>query len=172
MAFRGRRAEAMQATGVRAVVSTAAPDWRAEVERVTQGARLVHGIDSLGGEAANTLLSLLCEGGTLVSFGSAVSLTLPLHVEHLLYKQATVRGFWAARRAATLDAAERRRLIGQVIDLVASGEIALTLDAAMTLADIAVAAEHATRPNRSGKVALHPGPEQFVNRPGPAAGRA
>lgn len=136
------------------VVSTDQPGWKEQVARITGGAFLGHAVDSLGGDAANDLMSVLSDGGTLVSFGSMNSLVLNLHVEHLLYRHGTVRGFWAARRGAELAPSERARLIVEVIDMVLAGELRLTVDAAYDIAEARKAALAVAEPNRSGKVAI------------------
>lgn len=147
-------ATVMRAAGYSHVVSREDPEWPQQVARILQGAKLQHAVDSLGGDAANELLGVLDTGGTLVSFGSMVSLTLNIHVDNLLYKQATLRGFWAAKQSALITAEERARMIREIIDMVLAGELALTVDAAFDLAHAGDAASAVSRPNRLGKVAL------------------
>ncbi len=56
--------------GIDNVVSTDADDWRDKALALADGARIVAGVDSVGGPAAGQVLSLLSENGTLVIFGS------------------------------------------------------------------------------------------------------
>jgi len=147
-------ATAMREAGYSHVVSSDDPEWPQQVARIHQGAKLQRAVDSLGGAAANELLAVLDAGGTLVSFGSMVSLTLNIHVDNLLYKQATLRGFWAAKQSELTSAEERTRLIREIIDMVLAGELALTVDAAFDLADAGAAAAAVGRRNRLGKIAL------------------
>ncbi|MBI5255930.1 MAG: zinc-binding dehydrogenase [Burkholderiales bacterium] len=120
---------------------------------MAQAARLLRAVDSLGGDAPNDLLGVLDEGGTLVCFGSMVSLTLSLHVDKLLYKPCTVRGFWAARRGARSSADERARWLQEIVQMVLAGTLVLPVEQAFALADIGAALATDTRP-RSGKIAL------------------
>lgn len=147
-------AESLRAAGQAHVLCSDDPHWQERAVQMTQGAALLRAVDSLGGDAPNQLLRVMSAGGTLISFGSAVSLTLNLHVDQLLYRQATVRGFWAAPRGAALDPADRARMIAEVIQLVLDGQLALPLAGCHDLADAAGAAAAAARPQRGGKVAL------------------
>lgn len=159
----GAAAAAMRQAGCPQVLSSDDPSWRTQVAQLTGGAALMRAVDSLGGDAPNELLSVLGVGGTLVSFGSMRSLTLNLHVDHLLYRHATVRGFWAARRSESLAAADRVRMIQEVIGLVVRGQLSLTLHATYDLADAAAAAGAVALRNRGGKIALRAFTSEFFN---------
>lgn len=147
-------AQALRAAGCPHALCSEDPHWPEQVAQITQGAALLRAVDSLGGDAPNQLLGVMSAGGTLISFGSAVSLTLNLHVDQLLYRQATVRGLWAAQRGATLASTDRARMIAEVIRLVLEGQLALPLGACHDLADAATAAAAAGQQHRGGKVAL------------------
>ena len=56
--------------GIDNVVSTDVEGWRDAALALADGARIVAGVDSVGGSASNDVLSLLSENGTLVIFGS------------------------------------------------------------------------------------------------------
>ena len=60
----------LAALGIRDVVSTESADWRDRAAEILDGAEPRAAVDSIGGKAAGDLLSLLGEGGTLVSFGA------------------------------------------------------------------------------------------------------
>ena len=68
--------EELAALGIRDVVSTESDDWRERAAAILDGAEPRAAVDSVGGSAAGDLLSLLGEGGTLVSFGAMGSGTL------------------------------------------------------------------------------------------------
>lgn len=147
-------ADAMRSAGYTHVLASDSPGWANQVAQLTQGVPLLRAVDSLGGDAPNALLGVLDEGGTLVCFGSMASLTLNLHVDNLLYKHATVRGFWAAKQGAVTSPAERERMVQEIIQMVQSGQLTLTVDASYDLADAAQAATAVAQPNRLGKIAL------------------
>ena len=60
----------LAALGIHDVVSTESADWRERAAAILDGAEPRAAVDSVGGTAAGRLLSLLGEGGTLVSFGA------------------------------------------------------------------------------------------------------
>ncbi len=85
--------------GIDNVVSTDAEGWRDAALALADGARIVAGVDSVGGSASNDVLSLLSENGTLVIFGSMGAGKLELSAGDIIFRQATVKGFWAASSA-------------------------------------------------------------------------
>ncbi len=140
--------------GIRNVVSTASADWRERAAEILGENAPRAAVDSVGGEAAGDLLSLLGEGGTLVSFGSMGSETLTLSAGDLIFKQATVKGFWGSAVSRTMDASTRGALFGELIQRIASGEVALPVDAVFPFAQAREAAAASAVPGRAGKVLL------------------
>ena len=140
--------------GIRNVVSTASADWRDRAAQILGENAPRAAVDSVGGEAAGDLLSLLGEGGTLVAFGSMGSETLTLSAGDLIFKQATVKGFWGSAVSRTMDAATRGALFGELIQRIASGEVALPVDAVFPFTQAREAAAASAVPGRAGKVLL------------------
>ena len=140
--------------GIRDVVSTESPDWRERAAEVLGGNAPRAAVDSVGGEAAGDLLSLVGEGGTLVSFGSMGSETLQLSAGDLIFKQATVKGFWGSTVSRTMDAAQRGALFGELIQRIGSGEVVLPVDAVYPFERARDAAAASAVPGRAGKVLL------------------
>lgn len=140
--------------GIGNVVSTSRKGWRDEVKALTNGASIQAAVDGVGGSAAGDLLSLLGEGGLLVSFGLMSGRPLELSASDLIFKQAVVKGFWLARIAPTLAPERLRSLIAEIIQRVASGEVKLTVSEVFALSDAARAAAAAAEPGRKGKVLL------------------
>ncbi|WP_316296740.1 zinc-binding dehydrogenase, partial [Clavibacter michiganensis] len=66
--------------GIDNVGSTDTGGWRDAALALADGARIVAGVDSVGGSASNDVLSLLSENGTLVIFGSMGESTLGLKI--------------------------------------------------------------------------------------------
>ena len=78
--------EELAALGIHDVVSTESADWRDRVADILDGAEPRAAVDSVGGKAAGELLSLLGEGGTLVSFGAMGSGMLQISAGDLIFK--------------------------------------------------------------------------------------
>lgn len=142
--------------GIDRVVATDAPGWQERVTRITDGAPLKVGIDSVGGDATGDVLSQLAENGTLVIFGAMASPTAVLSSGEVIFKQATVRGFWGSKVAASMTATDRLRLMQEVFAGLEAGTVTLPVAATYPLSDIAGAALATTTPGRVGKVLLKP----------------
>ena len=74
----------------------------------------------------------------------------------LIFKQATVKGFWGSKVSAALSVDDKRRLIGELLGLAASGALKLPVEAVYDLADVSQAAAASLQPGRKGKVLLRP----------------
>ena len=144
----------LSALGIHHIVSTESADWRARAAEVFDGAEPRAAVDSIGGKAAGELLSLLGEGGTLVSFGAMESGLLQISCGDLIFKQATVRGFWASTVSRTMDAATRGRLFGELLERVGSGDVPLPVEAVYPFEQARDAAAASAVPGRAGKILL------------------
>jgi hypothetical protein len=64
---------------------------------MTGGAPIVAALDSVGGEESGQLLHLLGEGGQLMTFGAMANQPMIVDPGDLIFKQTTIKGFWAAK---------------------------------------------------------------------------
>ena len=144
----------LAALGIRDVVSTAGANWRDRAAEILGGAEPRAAVDSVGGKAAGELLSLLGEGGTLVSFGAMESSTLEISSGDLIFKSATVKGFWGSTVSRTMDAAKRGALIGELLQRIGSGEVSLPVEAVYPFDEGRAAAAASAVPGRAGKILL------------------
>lgn len=154
-----RRAEGvdeLREAGIGDVVATDADDWRDRVAEITGGEPIVAGVDSVGGASAQDVLSVLAEGGELVVFGAMASPVLELRSGDIIFKQATVRGFWGSVVSRTMDASTRGALFGELAERLASGALTLPVSSIHDLEDVRGAVEASLTPGRVGKVLLRP----------------
>lgn len=147
---------ALEELGFAPVFDTEAADWRARAAESGSGAPVVRAVDQVGGRAAADLLSLLAPRGELVSFGALSGQPLSLDPGALIFKQAVVKGFWGSKRMEEIGAAERRRLITELVGLAARGVLRLDVETAYPLESAAAAAAATERPGRNAKLALTP----------------
>lgn len=140
--------------GIENVVSTDDDGWREQVAEITGGAHIAFGIDSVGGSSAGDVLSLLGEGGTLVAFGAMNSPTMEIASGDVIFKQATVKGFWGSKVIQTMDAATRGALFGELIQRVSDGTLTLPVAGVFDAADAADAVRASNTAGRVGKVLL------------------
>src|SRR5262249_6123907 len=143
-----------EALGIANTVSTEQPGWEKRVAALTGGAPIVRAVESIGGDAANQLASVLGNDALLMSFGSLTFKPLVIGAEQLVFKQTTVRGSWASKRSAATPPAELGRMVGELVRLAAAGTLRLPVEGTHGLADAAAAMAAAERPGRAGKVLL------------------
>jgi len=146
----------MQALGIDHTVSTAQPDWLAQVRAQLGEGGAAAAVDSVGGKASGELVSLLGENGTLVSFGSMTGEPMQIGSGEVIFKQATVKGFWGSKVSQAMAAEDKRRLVGELLTLAAAGGLSLPVDAVFGLDQVAEAAKASLQPGRNGKVLLKP----------------
>ncbi|MFV0285519.1 MAG: zinc-binding dehydrogenase [Demequina sp.] len=154
-----RRAEGVQELadqGIGRVIATDAEGWKEAVAEITGGAPIRVGVEQVGGQAAGDMLDLLGENSTLVIFGAMASPELNLRSGQIIFKQATVRGFWGSRVSATMAPEDRARLMGELFARLADGTITLPVEATFSLSQIADAVAAHFTPGRAGKVLLKP----------------
>ena len=146
----------LAALGIPHVVSSAQADWMQQVRDLTGPGLAQAAIDSVGGKASGEMLSLVGNGGTLVSFGALTGEAMRLSPADLIFKQAIVKGFWGSKASQAMSTEDKRRLVGELLQRTLAGELRLPVDAIHDLADIAQAAAASLRPARAGKVLLRP----------------
>jgi len=144
----------LAAGGIAHGVSTDAPGWQDRAKAAAGGAPIVRAIDSIGGEAAQQVMTLLAENGELISFGSLTFKPLLIGADQLIFKQAVVRGYWASKRLAATAPADLARMIGELASQVAHGVLKLPVGGVFGLADAAAAMTAAEQVGRTGKVLL------------------
>ncbi|MGN7799773.1 zinc-binding dehydrogenase [Leifsonia sp. 22587] len=148
--------EELRAQGIERVIATDDADWREQLAALTDGAPLRVGVDSVGGSAAGDVLSTLAVNGTLVVFGAMASPTLELASGDIIFKQATVKGFWGSVVSREMPADQRNRLFQELFARIQDGTLTLPVAGVHALADIRAAVEASGRPGRVGKVLLRP----------------
>ena len=146
----------LQALGIQHVVAADQADWREQVKAMHGGQPLMAGVDSIGGAASGELLALLSENGLLVSFGSMSGEAMQIASGDLIFKQATVKGFWASAVNKQLPAQRKKALIAELLTLAAQKKLALPVEGVFSFEQIHSAALKAVEGARQGKVLLKP----------------
>lgn len=154
-----RRDEAvaeLSAEGIGNAVSSEHEDWQAQARALTGGAPVLRAVDSVGGRASDELMDLVAENGRLVSFGALSGRPLQVSAENLLFKRATISGFWGAKPELKLTPAELGAARADLVRRAASGELKLPIAQVFPLDQAAEAAEASNEKGRPGKIALRP----------------
>ena len=148
--------EELRAQGIERVVATDDEGWRDRLAEITGGAPITAGVDSVGGSSAGDVLSTLAENGTLVVFGAMASPTLELASGDIIFKQATVKGFWGSVVSREMPADQRGRLFQELFARLQDGTLTLPVAGVHGLDDIAGAVAASGEAGRVGKVLLRP----------------
>ncbi len=108
----------------------------------------------MSGPITLPLANLIAPGGIFLSFGAMSQKPIVLDPSALIFGGITVRGFWGATWVQQASAADKQRVLGDVIKLVANGTIVLGVEAEYDLADVKEAVMRSDQPGRVGKVVL------------------
>lgn len=144
------------ALGIDNAVSTEAAGWQDRVRAMPGEASIRAGVDSVGGKAAGQILSLLGDDSLLVSFGTMSGGAMEIGSGDLIFKQATVKGFWGAKVSAAMSPADKARLMAELIRLVISGELVLPVGGIYGLDQIKQAVAASLTAGKAGKILLRP----------------
>ena len=153
---RGSGVEELAAQGIGDVVATDRENWQEQARALIGEARVAAGLDSVGGEAAGQVLSLLGDGGRLVVFGAMGGSTMALPSGPIIFRDLKVEGFWGSRVSAEMAPEVRRRLIGEIFSGLLSGEVTLPVAATFPLEEVVDAVAATLTDGRQGKVLLRP----------------
>ncbi len=146
----------MQALGIQHVVATDQPDWKQQVKAIHADQPLIAGVDSIGGSASGEMLNLLSENSLLVSFGSMTGETMQISSGDLIFKQATVKGFWASVVNKEMPVERKKALFVELLTLATQKKLILPVEGVFSFDEISTAALKATQGARQGKVLLTP----------------
>ncbi len=151
-----RRPEAVQElldAGADAALCTDHPEWVSRAaEQVPEGAHAA--VDAVGGSLGGDMVKLLRPGGTMLVYG-ALSME-PLHLPggQLIFRTATVRGFWLTDWKKRATQGEREAAMTALLAAMAAGHLTVPVEAIYPLDAWREAVAHAQRSGRSGKVLI------------------
>ncbi|MGV8886010.1 MAG: zinc-binding dehydrogenase [Microbacteriaceae bacterium] len=146
----------LAAQGIRNIVATDRPEWREQVTAILGDAPVLVGVDSVGGTASGDVLSLLAPNATLVVFGAMESPVMEIPSGDIIFKQATVRGFWGSVVSSTMPADTRRALMTELVSRILDATITLPVEKVFSFDDLRAASVANFAPGRAGKILLRP----------------
>lgn len=144
----------LEALGIKHNINTSDDDWKNQVKAILGDEKISAAVDSIGGESSNDLLALLGHGGTLASFGIMSGKPMVLNPTHIIFKQATIKGFWGSKISQEMSVENKQRLIDELIERANNGNLKLPVEATFDLADILKAVDGKLQASKNGKVLL------------------
>ena len=124
------------------------------IKELTGGRGAAGALDAVGGETGALALQALHPGGTLLLYGMLGGDPLPLHNGEMLFRGLTARGFWLSYWFRKTPPAQVAATLGNLMQLMAGGDLVPPVEAEYDLADFRAAIAHTERPGRQGKVLL------------------
>jgi NADPH:quinone reductase-like Zn-dependent oxidoreductase len=134
-------------------ISTQQSGWCRSLYAVTQGRAVRVALDPVGGDVAATLVALLADGGTLVSYGDLSGQPLVLPTLAFSTRGIRIEGVSVGRWPALPDTV-RAADLHTAIHLARTVPDAFTPAAVYRLEEVAAAVRHAERPGKGGAVLL------------------
>lgn len=144
----------LEAIGVKNNVNSEEDDWKAQVKSILGDDKISAAVDSVGGENSGELLSLLGHGGTFAVFGAMSGKPMMLNPTDVIFKQATLKGFWGSKLSQEMSVENKQRLVDELIERAIDGKLQLPVEATFDLADISKAVDGKLQSSKHGKVLL------------------
>ena len=144
----------LEAIGVKNNVNSEEDDWKAQVKSILGDDKISAAVDSVGGENSGELLSLLGHGGTFAVFGAMSGKPMQLNPTDVIFKQATLKGFWGSKLSQEMSVDNKQRLVDELIERAIDGKLQLPVEATFDLADISKAVDGKLQSSKHGKVLL------------------
>ena len=138
------------------VVVTDGDDLGQRLTEATGGAKIMLGIDAVGGTATDRLAECLGDGATLVNYGAMSGEACLVSPRTIIFRDLTIRGFWLARWFGQTSAAQQQALYTRLTGLIVKGELKARIQATYTVDQIKDAVAAAARGGRSGKILIVP----------------
>lgn len=138
------------------VVLVDGDDLAARVREATGDAKIALAVDAVGGAATERLAQSLAPGGTVVTYGAMSGEPCTLSAASLIFRGITLRGFWLARWFRTADARTRAAVFGELVALIASGQLHARVQATYGIDAIKDAVAAAASGERDGKIMVLP----------------
>jgi trans-2-enoyl-CoA reductase len=134
------------------VVLVDGENLRDEVKSAAAGAPINLGLNAVSGDSALRLMNCLAPSGTLLTYG-AMSLQ-PLKIPNglLIFKDLRFRGIWINKWYDNATPAERMAALNPIFKMAKDGLLQTKIEKAYPLTEAKAAIEHATRPQRAGKI--------------------
>lgn len=112
-------------------------------------------VDSISGTHTGELLDLLAENGQLVILGSLTHEPMTLSSADIIFKRATIRGFWGATAFQAINET-RQMMIQNIMDAIDTGELKLPIEQIYTFNQIETAIAATLAKGKNSKVLLKP----------------
>lgn len=133
------------------------PDLADRIADATNQQPVILAIDAVGGETFSRLATSLGKEGTLVSYGVMSGQPVTFNPALAIFNDLTIRGFWLSKWFDTASLEDKQAALGQVIPLIAGGQLKANIDSRYSVSEVKQAVTRAGQRGRNGKVLIVPG---------------
>jgi len=151
---RPEQVEELKSLGADEVICTATENVTDRVTEITKKVGVSAAIDCVGGQVAADVVRSLSRRGVMITYGRMSSDPVPLDVGPMIFRSSTIRGFWLSEWFRSTPPARQHEVCGQLVQMMANGEIVPPVDAKYDLGDVVKAVAHSEQSGRHGKVLL------------------
>ncbi|MFN8354941.1 MAG: zinc-dependent alcohol dehydrogenase family protein [Spirosomataceae bacterium] len=148
--------EELKALGADEIIDTSQESVTRRVKDITGGAGVKCILEAVAGKTAAQVLPCLSSGGKMLIYGSLSVEDIPVNAGVMIFKEIMLKGFWLTTWMKTASPEARKEVLTNVVQLLASGEIKLPVEATYSLAQIKEAVIHAQQEGRTGKILVRP----------------
>lgn len=146
----------LKALGATEIINTTTESVTRRVKEITGGAGVKCILEAVAGKTAAQVLPCLENGGKMLVYGSLSIDDIPLNAGVMIFKEITLKGFWLTTWMKTASSDAKKEVFGNVIQLLASGQIKLPVEAVYGLDDVVQAVTHSLAEGRTGKILVKP----------------
>jgi NADPH:quinone reductase-like Zn-dependent oxidoreductase len=145
----------LEALGADSVVVDSS-DLARHVGEVTGDAKIMLGVEAIGGAATGRLADCLATDGTLVHYGSMSGEDPKVTRNNFIYRGIRLTGFMLGRFLARRSHAEIRAIYADLGGQVMAGKLSAPVDTVYPIENIKDALAHADKGGRDGKILVSP----------------
>ena len=120
----------------------------------TNGAKILLGLNSVGGESASRVASALASGGKMLTFGAMSRRPLLLPTGLLIFKDIQILGFWMTRWYQKATEAELHAMFAELFEMAKTGAFKTPVEKVYPITEIKAAVAHALQGSRGGKILI------------------
>jgi len=80
-------------------------------------------LNAIGGQSATDMSRLVCEGGTMVTYGGMSRKPVVTGTGSLIFKDLKMRGFWLSKWTANASEEDQQAMLDDIQELVATGRL-------------------------------------------------
>jgi NADPH:quinone reductase-like Zn-dependent oxidoreductase len=153
---RNDQIEQLKALGATEVINTTEVNLPKRVRELTDKKGANCCLDATGGDLAAQALQSLAYRGSMFVYGMLSGKDMPVNNGLLIFKSLTIRGFWLTSWLQEADKEARKQAATDVISMLNSGALKVTVDAEYKLEDFQKAVIHAQQEGRKGKILIKP----------------